>query len=294
LYYVMCFASFQLLIKTGYDCDNMDDNGGDCEDKLAYSVFAALFTLFFVIVHIAVKMIPQIAGVCGCWNQFVEPLIAIILFVFWVISLPILTMPDHENDDDFNERAPYLAVGTGWLMSWICAGTATIMVAPAWGSWYQMAASKCAFLNMVGPAKEASAGLLTGVFLLSLTVMWCAADLCDARDDNDGDCDDEYAWAVCVSLFSCVYCLALLLAGKCLDGVLNGMIIKVCSLILAIWWWLGATVITVTTGPDDHDVFTDGVPANGFFGTWLAFVFSAIMAASHWGVINVNDLMPKF
>jgi len=250
-----------------------------------------MLSCFVLLIHFLVKMVPQIAGLCGCWNQFFEPFLAIALWVLWMITLPILTMPDHESADKASEIAPYQGLGTAWLMIWAAAALSTMMVAPAFGGWYQKLVGLMPFLGKLGPAKESNAGMLLGVLLLSSVVMWCVSDICDFRDQEaqgNLDCDDEYAWGLCVALFSMIYCLIMLLCGQCLDSLLNGVIVKWMSVVLAIWWWMGATVITVTQGPDDGNVFTNGTPANGFFGTWLAFTFSAIMAAHHFGLVDLK------
>lgn len=294
LYWGMAFTSTQLLIVTCYDCNRLDDGvGTECENKLAYAVFTAIVTVVLVLIQLLVKLVPQISGACACWNQFVEPFLAISLWIFWVVSLPILTMPDHENASSPDKIAPYLALGTGWLMTWMTTVLATLMVAPAFGKWYQSLCGLMPCLANVGPAKEASASMLLGVFLLSCTVMWCAADECDHQDKAGGECDDEYAWGLTVALGSMIYCVILLACGKCLDHLLSGTIIKFGALVLTIWWWLGATVITVTQGPDDGMVFTSGVPANGFFGTWLAFFLSAFMCAEHFKIIDSDNLLGK-
>lgn len=288
LYYGLAFASFQLLVISCYDCDyhkRSDLSNDDCEDKQAYAVAASALSNLLLLVHFLVKLVPQISAQCACWQQFCEPFLAIVLWVLWVISLAVLTMPDHESD----HVAPYVSTGSGWLMTWLATAISTLMVAPAFEGWHQQLIRLVPCFASVGPAKEASSGMLLAVALLSLTVMWCCADLCDKRDNLNEKCDGVFAWGLLVSLVSLCYTIVMLLCGHFLDSTLSGMVVKIMSLCLAIWWWLGATVITVTRG-DDGDVFHDSVPANGFWGTWLAFAFSAAMAASQFGLVDIKHV----
>jgi len=293
--YAIIFFSFLLLIKSGYDCDAQDDNHGgdddDCEDKLAFGVAAAVISLGLALLQILIKLIPQLQGPCACWHQYVEPFFGIAMFVIWVISTCVLTMPDHENDDDASERAPYQNVGTAYVSIWGCMTFSTLIVIPAMDGWWEKIKGWIPPLQAAGAAKEGNPSLLLGCFLLSLSVLWCAGDRCEQYDDVDADCDDEVAWAVSCSLISMLYCFAMLLFGKCLDGIMSGQVVKYASLVLALWWYCGLAVFTVTTAAgEDQEVFTGASPANGFFGTWGAFLVSAVMAASHFGVLDLSKL----
>jgi len=269
------FTSLTFLIQTGYDCDKKFEDTSDCKDKLAFGVATATISLFAVLLHFVVKYIPQASEVCNCWKLYFEPFLILSLWILWGVAAITLTYPDYSYDG-----FSYVGLGTGWLMIWSSVAVTTISLYPAFHPTWLKIQNNVAICNKIGAPDGHNVLYLVGVMLCSVTVMWSAAAICDELNSNSHDygtnCKDEYAWAVICALFSLVYSLVLLLFGKMIK--LHERIFKFMSLWLFLWWYVGMAVCTIAKP------FASANEANGFFGTWLALGFSALIAARNWGI----------
>jgi len=121
--------------------------------------------------------------------------------------------------------------------------------------------------------------------------MWAAATTCSQLDNGNYDaCKDEYAWAVAVGAISTIVCLICAIVLYAAANLLNDTGHMVVSIFLVLLWLPGviwctfdkpfasacATTATLNVGYGayygSHYAWALGGSANGYFGTWIAFL----------------------
>ena len=275
LFCMLAFTSLVLLIQSAYDCDKSEyfTNFTECKDKLAFAVSVSVISLFTVILHFLISKVPEVNAGCVAWNVYAEPFLVLALWIVWVVAAVVLTYPDH-NYHGYS----FVDCSTGWLMIWLSVAVLTAALYPSFYPAWQWCQQKSPFFKNVGAPDGHSVINIIAVTLCSVTVMWSAADVCDALNTTKGitDCRQMYAWAVVCPMFSLLYCLFLLIFGKMLKT--NDKVYQCMSAFLAVWWFFGAVTICVSKP------FISAGAANGFFGTWLALYFSIKIAGRGLGI----------
>jgi len=121
--------------------------------------------------------------------------------------------------------------------------------------------------------------------------MWAAATTCSQLDNGNYDaCKDEYAWAVAVGAISTIVCLICAIVLYAAANLLNDTGHMVVSIFLVLLWLPGviwctfdkpfasacATTARLNVGYGayygSHYAWALGGSANGYFGTWIAFL----------------------
>lgn len=275
LFCMLAFTSFVLLIQSAYDCDTSDQFSTfkECKDRLAFAVSVSVISLFTVLLHFLITKVPEVNAGCVAWKVYAEPFLVLALWILWVVAAIVLTYPDHSY-----KGYSFVDCSTGWLMIWLSVAVLTAALYPsfypAW-KWCQQAAP---FLKDVGAPDGQSVINIIAVTLCSITVMWSAADTCDALNTTKTltDCKKLYAWAVVCPMFSLLYCLFLLIFGKLLKTKQSAY--QAMSTFLAVWWFFGAVTMCVAKP------FVNSASANGFFGSWAALYFSVKIAGRGLGI----------
>lgn len=128
---------------------------------------------------------------------------------------------------------------------------------------------------------------LAAVTLGSFIEMWAAAAYCDQFNDSIHDCEDEWAWAVACGAISLIICIVLIICMKFKPDIVEGIVGQICYVLLFCLWTAGVAVCTFqkpfAPGPQginwngSAQTGNYGVAGNGYFATWLAFVFSIVL-----------------
>ena len=275
LFCMLAFTSFVLLVQSAYDCDKNDyfTTFDQCKKKLAFAVSVSTISLFVVLLHFLISKVPEVNAGCVAWNIYVEPFLVLALWILWGFAAVVLTYPDHNY-----QGYSFVDCSTGWLMIWLSVGVLTAALYPSFYPAWQWCQQKTPFLKDVGAPDGQSVINIIAVTLCSITVMWSAADICDALNTSKSitDCREMYAWAVVCPMFSLLYCLFLLIFGKMLKT--KDRAYQIMSAFLAVWWFFGAVTMCVSKP------FVGAGTANGFFGTWLALYFSIKIAGRGLGI----------
>lgn len=285
----LAFASFLLLIQSGYDCDR---DGVDCDGERAFAVAMAVISLVVVGIHFLFYFLKPLQTMAPWWNSFIEPFLALALFIWWFCGAVVLTFRQHDDDAD---SAPFRVLGTGWLMTWTGLASTTVLLYPEMAPAWRNAQGKLSFLKKIGPTSGHSLEYIVGLLIASFIVFVEAADVCDSRESNQ-KCDNEFAWALIVSMISFVWALILFLAGGCLDSnERSKLVLKAMAAFMPMWWFFGIAVVCVK-GPfntpggtavanSDGSASVTG-SANGFVGAYVAFVASCGIALEYFGYVK--------
>ena len=266
------FASFMMLIQASHDCDQ---DGIDCEGNRAFAVAMAVVAGVVVFLHFAFDLAEhfKMCGRVQFWDDYVEPFLALGLWVWWGVGAFILTFTHHK-DAGTADAAPWEAIGTGWLMTWAGVFTTTALLYPEFLPAWRGLQERFPFLKKLGVTDGHSFEYILGLLIASFVVFIEAADICE-----ESDCEEERGWAFTVSLVSLIGTLVLFATGRCVDASCP-IVLKIAATGLPIMWFCGISVICVD-GP-----FEDGQPANGFFGSYAAFVFSVLICLEFYGMIG--------
>jgi len=269
------FASFMMLVQASNDCDT---TGVDCEGDRAFAVSMAVVAVALVSVHFAFDLLEyfKICGRMLFWDAYVEPFLALGLWIWWGVGAFVLTFKAH--DDTSNDSAPWSQLGTGWLMTWAGVFTTTALLYPEFLPAWRGLQEKYTFLKSLGVTNGHSFEYVLGILISSFVVFIEAADECDKTN-----CEENNGWAFTVSIVSFVYALILFATGNCLDSRCP-IVLKIAASALPIWWFAGLCIICVD-GPFNG---ASGSPANGFFGSYAAFVFSVLICLEFYGIIGEN------
>lgn len=267
------FASFMMLIQASNDCDT---DGVDCEGDRAFAVAMAVVACAVVFLHFAFDLAEHF-NFCGriqFWDDYVEPFLSLGLWVWWVVGAFVLTFKAH--DDTNVHSAPWQVLGTGWLMTWAGVFTTTALLYPEFLPAWRGLQEKFTFLKNLGVTDGHSFEYLLGCLIASFVVFTEAANICEASD-----CEKNRGWAFTVSLVSFVYTLLLFALGRCFDSRCP-IVLKIAATALPVWWFVGIATFCVD-GP-----FSGGgtTLANGFFGSYAAFVFSVLICLEFYGMIG--------
>lgn len=138
---------------------------------------------------------------------------------------------------------------------------------------------------------------LDRVFLLgiigvaSFIEFWAAIAICIKLDDKqlgqtNTDCKDEWAWAVVAGLIGTLVTIVCFILDKFKPALLEGVVGWIMYFLLFGTWLCGVAVCTMDKpfAPQGND-FAAGATSyesyghadNGYFATWIAFVFSTFL-----------------
>jgi len=113
-----------------------------------------------------------------------------------------------------------------------------------------------------------SSAKLMGALTLAATVEWIAASI---QCGENSDCSGTAGYAVALGVISMCFSLAMMLVAPLRPFV------KFIALFLAIWWTIGAMIIT---GVFDSDHATFANFGNGFIATYGAMIAACMLAAT--------------
>lgn len=205
------------------------------------------------------------------------PLLSVWLLVLWIAVVMPCTFAQ-----------PFASFGNGYIGAWlslVCSGT---LAARAF-------ADKAASVRKALEAQTASdTGKWTMICGLASIVVMIAGAFKFSATDNSG----YLSYAVSVSVFSIVACVLILVfvnvrSMKQHSGIVNTII----SIFLAVWWVVGAFVMTFVAPfnlhLDDSSIDNSGNSCqgfNGYFGTFAA-TFAALKLFQSCGLDFVKSKM---
>lgn len=130
------------------------------------------------------------------------------------------------------------------------------------------------------------------IFVASFIEFWEAVALCIKKDDgqfgSDKDCNDEWAWAVVAGLLGFLVATTCLIFNKFKPDLLDGAVGWIMYFLLWAIWLCAVAVCTMDKpfAPQGSTttstlLSTYGEAGNGYFATWIAFVFSTFLFFGH-------------
>ena len=255
------FASFMMLIQASHDCDQ---DGIDCEGNRAFAVAMAVVAGVVVFLHFAFDLAEhfKFCGRIQFWDDYVEPFMALGLWVWFGVGAFVLTFTPHDKAGT-TDAAPWETIGTGWLMTWAGVFTTTALLYPEFLPAWRGLQETFPFLKKLGVTDGHSFEYILGLLIASFVVFIEAADICEEED-----CEEENGWAFTVSLVS-------LIDASC------PILLKIVATGFPVLWFCGIAVICV-----DEPFSGPTAPANGFFGSYAAFVFSVLICLEFYGMIG--------
>merc|ERR1712072_87878 len=126
---------------------------------------------------------------------------------------------------------------------------------------------------------------IAALFTLSFIEMWCAIAYCVQLDDVNKDCEDKWAFAVVLGLFSALVCVGFGLMIKFKPAMANGMVGMIMAGLLFAWWVAGVAVSTFdlpfAPGSSENTSGTyANIAGNGYFAVWGAVIASGSLLVS--------------
>lgn len=238
---VIAICSLIVLIQAAVECSGSYSDS--CSDVYGYTVSVG-----------AISLITSLSGRVWSWcgpSSFAKlsPIIAIFFLVWWGLGTAVTTFKEPFN----NSGNGYFAAWGAFITSFIMAGAASERLRTFLGS---------TITKVVAGSIEAK--LSMGIGAASLVLL--AAVAVEAADY--GDPTGQELWGVICAFTSSVFVLIhTILRIPCERITLPPTIF---GAILALWWLTGVAVLTFD-GPFKYS-------SNGYFATWLAFIFSIWLA----------------
>merc|ERR1711907_102033 len=244
--------------------------GNGCRGEYAFAVAVGAASLgiciIMTILHCA----------CNACSQKAHPFISVLMWLLWGAGVGVCTFGvPFRNACGFSVKVGNVSVGSsganGYFSTWIC------FIASCFYVFESVPQIKGASDKVTSGSQEK--GWLLVIFLASVCELWAAAYVCDntysySWAGHRAGCYGLAAWGVSCGAISAF--LALLFAFV---PQLQGFI-KWVALFLALWWAAGVATLTFTyrSTNDIGGMFTSA--GNGYFGTWVAFFASFILAYS--------------
>jgi len=238
---VICGCSFVVLCQAAVECGGSYSD--DCSDVYGYTV--AVGVISFVISLLALSW-----SYCGprSFGQF-SPVIAIFFLSWWALGTAVSTFSEPFSDSGNG----YFAAWGAFIASFIMSGAVSERLRTFLGS---------TIARVVAGSIEAK--LSMGIAAASVVLLAAVAVEASDYENPTG----QELWGVICSFCSCIFILFhTLLRIPCERFTLSPTVF---GAVLTAWWLPGVAVLTFDA-PFKYS-------SNGFFATWLAFIFSIWLA----------------
>jgi len=238
---VICGCSFVVLCQAAVECRGSYSN--DCSDVYGYTVAVG-------VISFAISLLALFWSYCGprSFGQF-SPVIAIFFLCWWALGTAICTFSEPFSDSGNG----YFAAWGAFIASFIMSGAVSERLRTFLGS---------TIARVVAGSIEAK--LSMGIAAASIVLL--AAVAVEASDYENPTTQE--LWGVICSFCSGVFILFhTLLRIPCERFTLSPTVF---GAVLTAWWLPGVAVLTFDA-PFKYS-------SNGFFATWVAFIFSIWLA----------------
>ena len=148
-------------------------------------------------------------------------------------------------------KGPFTAPSNGFIAEWFCLLASFYLV------YLNVPRAKAAVDGLEDIGSEAK--LVYAIWFASFVVMIAGAIACDDAQK----CEDEIAFSVACPVISMLVTFLMMGMGQGMSKQMNAS----CFFFLAIWWFVGISVLTF------EQPFV--IVGNGFAGTWAGFVLSS-------------------
>lgn len=239
-------ASVVTMIAAARNCDEQEDD--KCEKNDAFAVACGVVSLFVILFHIYThRTNKELHNRCTPWvGGFLVP--------WWLCGVGSSTF-----------KSPFTGTQNGYFAMWLGFSLSLYyctLAVPKVGELFLLAEDRLG--QKIEVKMMAALAAINSVVLIA-SLVECTSD--------SRSCDEEYGYAICVSVVSLFIALVYLPChGRINDLSCGGFTLnKWLAYFLVIWWGCGAGVFTF----DKPFVHT----GNGWFACWGSFVLSVLLAA---------------
>jgi len=217
----------------------------DCDGRTAYALAAGVVSAGLVLLYLALLRFNIMTA-----GQLGSQIFSIFLFVWWFFATCVGTF-----------KEPFTIASNGFLCEWFCLFASGFLM-------YMYVPRVQGIVQTLQDRGESSMSLFA-IAVASMVVLVAGSIACD----DASDCKKEVAFSVACPVISLCVCAVVYFMEQ------NRIVSASGLFFLAIWWFVGVSVLTFRT----PFLFV----GNGFCGTWSALIASVFASGATIGDVPV-------